>query len=382
VKHWWRIFLFFLIAQGMATCASTERQPAIQDSKAYAIFPELALKYAKGFTIGVDSSTGYRLLGVGTDPTITYCLIPKNNESPTKNQLTLQVPVKRFGLFSTTHIHMMECLGELESIIGVEQKTYIYNAQLQQQIKNGTTSELGEMSVLNIEKTLTVDPEMIIYIGYTNSLPVSLEKIQEFGIPCLPNFDWQEEHPLARAEWIKFFGVLTGKERLADSLFSIVEKNYLSYSEQAKHFVNKPTVLFSSLYNGTWYIPGGKSYMATLLKDAGGSYPWAASTDYGSLPLSFETVANQLLHHDIWINPDIYSLDEIIKKDSRYTSFLTTNPQHMGVYQYDKRKLPQGGNDYYETGAFRVDLILRDMIIMLHPNWLSADSLYFYRKLN
>jgi iron complex transport system substrate-binding protein len=342
----------------------------------------LAIKYAKGFSIGIDSATGCRILNIGFDHPHNYILQPPHHSPYTGDLVSLSVPVQRFALFSTTYIHMMECLGVLDNIVGIEEKKYIYNSWVQQQIDSGKISELGELSVLNIEKTLTVSPEMIVYIGYSNTLPTSLEKIQQFGIPCLPNFDWQEEHPLARAEWIKFFGVLTGKEKLADSLFSVVEQNYLSYKAQSIQFLDKPAVLFASLYNGTWYMPGGKSYMATLLKDAGGTYPWATTLDFGSLPLNIESVVSQSLKNDIWLNPDANSLEEIIQKDVRYQPFLITNPQHLGVYQYDKRKLPQGGNDYYEKGTFRVDLVLRDMIILLHPDWLSQDSLYFYRKLH
>jgi iron complex transport system substrate-binding protein len=375
-------FSYFLFLLGIVSCRTNQAVDAMVSNMEYEMYSDLQVRYAKGFTVEIDTATGYRLLSSGYPNPTTYCLIPPNGVKTNGHYPCISLPINRFAVFSTTYIHMFECLGSLENIVGVEQKMFIYNAQLRKQIENGHTTELGEMSVLNIEKTLTVSPELIVYIGYSNTLPASLEKIQEFGIPCLPNFDWQEEHPLARAEWIKFFGVLTGKEKLADSLFNEVEKKYHSLVEVSKTFAHHPNVLFSSLYNGTWYMPGGKSYMATLLKDAGGNYPWASTNDLGSLPLSFETVAKESLHHDIWLNPDVNSVDELLNTDSRYASFLTTNKQHVGLYQYDKRKTPEGGNDYYEKGAFRVDLVLRDMIILLHPDWLSEDSLYFYRKLN
>jgi iron complex transport system substrate-binding protein len=376
-----RIFSIILLTIFFLSCVEHKNNSISKTNTDYVIFPEMEIKYAKGFAIGIDSTTGYRTLKLGLNSPQYFILQPCNSAPYAGNIETISVPVQRLVIFSTTYIHMLECLDAMGQIVGVEDKKYIYNATLQSQIQHGITSELGELSVLNIEKTLTITPEMMVYIGYTNTLPASLVKIQEFGIPCLPNFDWQEEHPLARAEWIKFFGMLTGKEKLADSLFSEVEKQYQYYQKEAKQFNTLPSALFSTLYNGTWYMPGGKSYIATLLKDAGGTYPWYTNAEYGSLPLNFEAVVSKALQTDIWLNPDANSIKELLERDSRYAPFLSANPQHLGVYQYDKRKHLQGGNDYYEKGAFRVDLVLRDMIILLHPNWLSQDSLYFYRKL-
>jgi iron complex transport system substrate-binding protein len=84
---------------------------------------------------------------------------------------------------------------------------------------------------------------------------------------------------------------------------------------------------------------------------------------------------------DVWINPDVTSKSELIDRDKRYAQFFEGKPTFMGIYQNDKRSLPSGGNDYYEMGALRVDWVLRDMIILLHPEFMSKDSLYFYRPL-
>jgi iron complex transport system substrate-binding protein len=314
-----------------------------------------------------------------------YLLVPKGS-STDKNILfdgiVVPVPLSKIGVFSSTFLGMIDALDALETIILVERKNYIYNSEVLSKIENGSIAEIGELPNINTEKLLIAEPEVVFLSGLSAEIDKSLSKPQEYGIHMIQNFDWMESHPLAKAEWIKFFGAFLGKEQLADSLFNVVQTNYISYQNAAETFTTQPNMLFSSMYSGTWYIPGGQSYIATLTRHANGTYPWTTDQSAGSLPLSFESVVAKSLDADIWINPDVSSKTELIDRDKRYAQFFEGKPDFLGVFQNDKRSLPSGGNDYYEMGAFRVDWVLRDMLILLHPEFMSKDSLYFYRELN
>jgi iron complex transport system substrate-binding protein len=126
-------------------------------------------------------------------------------------------------------------------------------------------------------------------------------------------------------------------------------------------------------------MPGGKSYVAQFLKDAKGTYPWSSDKTTGSLPLSIEVVANKMLDADIWIDSQSFSLVNLKQKDVRYAEF---KPYKEGnVYEHDARINKEGGNDFWESGALRVDLLLKDYIKILHPKILADHRLTFFRKL-
>jgi len=360
-----------------------------QETINYSLNANYEIQFAKGFKVGIDTVSGYRTIEVYnpfSNNTLLnrYLLVPKGTPTD-KNILfdgiVVAVPLSRIGVFSSTFLGMIDALDALESIVLVERKQYIYNPEVLVKIENGSIAEIGELPNINSEKLILSEPEVVFLSGLSAEIDKSLVKPQEYGIRMIQNFDWMEAHPLAKAEWIKFFGAFLGKEQLADSLFEEVKTNYLQYQAEAEQFTHQPSVLFSSMYSGTWYVPGGKSYISTLTRHANGTHPWINDENAGSLPLSFESVVAKCMQADVWINPDVTSKSELIDRDKRYAQFFEGKPTFMGIYQNDKRSLPSGGNDYYEMGAFRVDWVLRDMIILLHPEFMSKDSLYFYRPL-
>lgn len=133
-------------------------------------------------------------------------------------------------------------------------------------------------------------------------------------------------------------------------------------------------------YKGTWYMPGGHSYIANTLNDANGAYPWANDTHTGGIQLDFETVFATGLKADIWINPGLATtLNDITGVDSRLTDF---RPVQEGlVYNSNKRINPKGANDYWESGLVNPHIILADLINIIHPGLLPEHELFYYQKL-
>ena len=205
------------------------------------------------------------------------------------------------------------------------------------------------------------------------------KKLKEAGISIATNYDWYEENGLAKAEWIKFFGALFNKDSLADAIFNSIEKKYLELKALTKNITDSTSVIFSSDYGGTWYIPGGKSYVAQFLSDATGTFPWQGDSSTASLPLSIEVVVSKALNCEVWINPNAYSLNDLTSQNAVYTEFKAFKDNR--VFTNDLRMTKQGGNDYYENGTLHPDWILQDYIKMLHPELMKDSSFIFFRKL-
>lgn len=308
----------------------------------------------------------------------TIVLLKKEqNYTLLENEIALQVPIQTVIPFSTSYLSMIDTLGELNSITAIENKNYIYNPQLLKRIAAKKVKVIGGIDQLNIESVIVSIPDLIITIGNPGETSKQIQKLEKAGIPYINNYDWQETHPLGKSEWIKFFGALYDKEEQANQIFDFIEANYIRLRDKTKE--NNPNVLFSSLYNGVWYIPGGNSYGSQFLKDAGGSYPWINDSTTGSLPLSFETIANKISNPDIWLSPNYSYLKDMTNDDSRYFSFL--NSVKGRVYKQDKRITSLGGNDYWEKGALRADLVLKDYIELFQLDNCNEDSLFFFNKI-
>ncbi|MGI9544933.1 MAG: ABC transporter substrate-binding protein, partial [Cyclobacteriaceae bacterium] len=195
------------------------------------------------------------------------------------------------------------------------------------------------------------------------------------------NADYMEETPLGRAEWIKFTAAFFDKEAEADSVFGKIEENYLNLITKVQQLTALPTVYTGIVYGDVWYQPGGKSYAAQFIKDAAGSYVWSHNKESGSLALNFEEVYAQAHGADYWIGVGSYnSLAEIRAQDPRYEKFGAF--KEGNVYNYNARIGATGGNEFLELGYARPDMVLADLLHILHPELFPEHQLYFYKKLN
>jgi len=188
-----------------------------------------------------------------------YLLIDKNQISktpiiPEAYDGIITQPIEKIVVTSTTHIPALELLGVAETLVGFPGTDYISSENIRAHIDNGTIRELGKNESLNTEILLELNPDLVVGFGIDGNNG-SLETIKKAGIPVVFNGDWVENSPLAKAEWIKFFGVLFNKEKVADSIFNAIEKDYLAVKKLAKNAKTKPTVLsgamHSDIYNRT-----------------------------------------------------------------------------------------------------------------------------------
>jgi len=174
-------------------------------------------------------------------------------------------------------------------------------------------------------------------------------------------------------------GVFYNKEKLADSIFSTVDKRYTEIMAKAATVKVKPTLMAGSNFRGTWYMPAGHSFMGRLFADAGARYYFSTDTTSGSLPLNVETVLTNFSQSDVWLNCSFSSLNDLVKADSKHSLFRPVVLKQ--VYNFNKRKLPSTANDFWESAVARPDLLLSDVIAILHPELLPGYQLVYAEKL-
>ncbi|MFN6085323.1 MAG: ABC transporter substrate-binding protein, partial [Fluviicola sp.] len=209
--------------------------------------------------------------------------------------------------------------------------------------------------------------------GFGQDFP-NEEKLKKIGVSCIPNYDWREQHPLAKAEWIKFFGALLDKQEMANSYFGEVEKNYLSLQKKLKKSkVSKPKVLVGLMFGDTWNAPAGQSFLARILADSQIDYLYKKEKGTGSLSLSLEKVAVNQANCSIWLDANARSKSELIQTNSKFKVFKAY--QNNKIYSYSHAM-----NYFWEMNSLHPDWLLEDYAQI--AGHLPAKKLHFYKRIN
>ena len=276
-------------------------------------------------------------------------------------------PLSRVVALSSAQIGYMLRLGEQGRIIAVGDGKYIADSALYQNVAAGAVAQVGSGPTLSLEKLMELQPQLVMSFA-TGGGQDDYERIEALGLPLMLTSEWQEEHPLAKAEWIKLYGMLFGVEELADSvyeqskLFYLVTSSFTSINSSLisdASRLQRPRVLVGMSYGGVWYAPGGNSYTAQLIQDAGGRYLWAG-TEERELRLPLEQVIALADSADIWINPGMFSTaEEILAAEPRAARIKAFREKR--VFQNDGRKGPGGGNDFYESAVTYPEELLKEM---------------------
>lgn len=328
-------------------------------------------RYARGYTITKYGE--YDLVEIA-DPwnkgriLQRYVLVEKGKSLPDKlpQGTIIRTPVDRVVMYTTIHTSLWEQLGALDNVAGICEPEYLTSAGAIQKLGEGKIADCGKATSPNVEKIMDINGEVIIATPFENGGYGQAEKL---GIPIFESADYMENHPLGRVEWIKVFGLLSGKEKQADSLFNATESNYGRLRELAKNEEKRPKLISERKYGSTWFTAGGASYMAVMYRDAGADYILADNEDTGSVPMSFEMMYEKGHDSDIWIflhdSPYLRTYDDLKGEYTPYENFAPF--KNRKIFVCNTVETP-----YYEYIALHPDYILEDFVKIFHPHLLPG----------
>ncbi|WAC03848.1 ABC transporter substrate-binding protein [Lacinutrix neustonica] len=346
------------------------------------------IAYAEGFRI--EDNGNFSVLEIKNpwpkaDETFKYVLISAEEAAKTTfmrdayNGIII-TPIESIVVTSTTHVPSLELLGVEETLKGFPGTDYISSEKTRARIDRGLVRELGKNEGLNTEVLLEINPNLVVAFG-VDGKSKTLETIKKANIPVIYNGDWTEKSPLAKAEWIKFFGALYNKEKKADSIFNRIVNNYSEAKQIASKAATKPTVLSGAMHKDVWYLPNGSSTEAQFLEDANTNYLWHDTTGSGSLALNFEVVYEKAKSANLWLSPSYYtSLEDLKTANAHYTEFNAY--KNKTIYSFTNTTGKTGGVLYYELGIARPDLVLKDIIKISHPELLPEYQPFFFKALD
>ena len=369
--------LLFLLgfAFWMVACTPSGKQTSSKEA-----LSSDRIQYAQGFT--VQRFDTYTMVEV-RDPWDStrllqrYLLVDRTKSVPggLPKGTIVKVPVKDIVVYTSVHAAIIDQLHEINKVIGVCEPRYMDTPAIQEGIQAGRIADLGEATSPNIEKMIEIGAELVIASPFQNSSYGPVEKI---GIPIIEGADYMEAFPLGRTEWIRFYGLLFGKEEMADSIFKETEQAYLSLKNLTVNIDKRPTVLSEKKFGSSWYIPAGDSYMAHLFEDAGADYMFKDLPGAGSTPLAFETVFDKAIHADIWLvkynQSSEMTYNDLRSEYTPYENFDAFKKQR--IYTCNTGIVP-----YYEEFPLHPEYLLKDLIWIFHPELVPGYSPRYFSKM-
>lgn len=334
-----------------------------------------------------------------------YILVPKGKEGDEtvarlkddiRENATLQMgshcdivrtPLESNVVFTAPHCQLMYELGCKNVITGVCDKDYINIPDIKERVKlsdgKASTSDTDKVIIdcgssmqPDIERIIALKPEGLFISPFENS--GGYGKLDKLHIPIIETADYMETSPLGRAEWMKFYGLLFKSEERSDSLFSSIEKEYLALKAEAAKLPQGLSILTERKMGSVWYVPGGKSTMGILLKDANAKYIFADDTHSGSLAYGPERILSKGTQIDVWafkyFGGKALSKSDLLAEYEGYKALKTFNQN--SIFQVDTSTQP-----YFELTSFHPEILLREFIILAHPKATQFGKLRFYQHL-
>lgn len=326
---------------------SSPKKPNITDKEKSVINT-----YATGFE--VYKNEGYiKIIVKYNQQEKTYVLINSSQQKP-KNidyDLLIQTPIQSIATLSSIHTAFLEALGQGKSVVGIDNINYHKSKSICQRFTEKKIVELGDINQINKELLLQLNADVVM----TYPTGTKEEQLEEIGIPIIINAEHLEDTPLGRTEWIKFMGYFYEKEEEATQIFNEIHHKYNQEKQKSKK--NISTIFSGKIYQDTWYISGGKSYISQLLQDAGFEYIWKADSTKGSLPLAKENAFIKAKEADFWflqVFESNFSYHSLVKENSLYRELKSVKNNHL-IYVNTVEV------DYYGRGVLEPYILLQDL---------------------
>ena len=365
-------FLIYILALITASCSSRSNSNVEQ------LRPLYTPKYATSFSLGTDSLSRTVL-------TITN---PYQSDKPFEQKIyllndtdtapaaahSLRIPAERISSLSSSHIAMLDAVGCADKVVGVSGIKFITNSSVR-----SSAIEIGYDSALDFERIKAIGTDLILLYGLYGEDSATTTKLTQLGIPYIYIGDYIEPSPLAKAEWIVAISALCGKMSEGIEYFTALEQRYNALKAQAASYTSRPKVMLNTPYNDTWFMPPVRNYAVQLIADAGAEYIYPQNNSSESVAISLEQALLLASTADVWIHlGQISSLAQLKAENPKFASVPAV--VNGRIYNNTKRTTPYGGSDFWESGTVNADIVLQDMIKLLHHN-SPTDSLYYYKRL-
>ncbi len=377
MKRWIQLAVVALCAIVVAACG--RKSVSLEDFDK----PVYMLEYASGFDIkGADSKQSVLLTVTnpwqGADGIAVQLFIARDGETAPEgfDGQVLEGDAARIVAMSSTHIAMLDAVGEVGRVVGVSGIDYISNPDVQ--ARRESIGDVGYEGNVNYELLLSLDPDLVLLYGVNGASGME-PKLRELGIPFMYVGDYLEESPLGKAEWMVALSEVVGCRSEGEKVFAEIPVRYNALKQRvAENALDAPSVMLNMPYGDSWFMPSAGSYAVRLIEDAGGDYIYKKNTGNASTPIDMEEAYLLASAADMWLNVGMANTLGEVK--AACPKFVDTRCFLNGdVYNNNACTNAAGGNDYFESAVVHPDLLLRDLVKIFHPELVEEPFVYYKR---
>ncbi len=351
---------------GQQSGAQPTAETADAISRASEFSDTIEIRYAKGLAVNY-AADGIHVVITDPDPAVKHA---------TGTEIIITHPASRFVCTTALQLGCFEALGLEDHVVGINSLRSLFSPVVKERIERGETTTIGREGVFDVEAVIAAQPD---YILVSSSKYGGYEALKSCGIPIVPHHGYRECDPLGQAEWVKLVGLLTGETRRANAAFASIEEQYLRLKREVESLTtSRPTVASGRQLREGWYAVGGRSYMATIFRDAGARYVMEGNTASGGTTLDFEAAFALMHDADFWQTdgkaPSGFSLATLAQEDARYAT--------MRAYEGGRVLFCNlAETPYRELAGVQPHIVLADFVHAFHPELLPDYEPHYYKEL-
>ncbi len=377
MKAWKKLSLSLILLLALALAGCRNKSSNLTDFNRSVYTPG----YASGFDVkGADGRQSVLLTVTnpwqGAEGVETALFIARDGETAPEGfgGQVLEGDAGRIVCVSSTHIAMLDAIGEAGRVVGVSGIDYISNPDIQ--ARRDSIGDVGYEGNINYELLLSLDPDLVLLFG-VNGASSAEGKLKETGIPFLYVGDYLEESPLGKAEWLVALSEVVGRRAEGEKVFVEIPVRYNALKQRvADNALDAPSVMLNTPYGDSWFMPSTGSYAVRLITDAGGDYIYKKNTGNASTSIDMEEAYLLASDADVWLNVGMANtLDELKAACPKFADIRCV--RNGFVYNNNARINAAGGNDYWESAVVNPDIVLRDLIKIFHPELVEEPFVYY-----
>lgn len=312
----------------------------------------------------------------------TIVLRPRGSATPAPSELSdatlIETPVRTIAVNAETDEAFLTALGVEDRLVAVG-GTYSYNDAIREKVTSGNLKQLGYSwhAPPNLDVAVALDADVFFLRLATLDHAPAATKARGLKVKTVPVFPGTERDYLARAEWLKFYGAFFDLDDEAEALFTKVETRVQGLKRLVAERGERREVILAYYAGRNRWMASVRGPDAQLLRDAGGDNPFVEDEDVQRSmiePISSERLMVEGREAPCWIIGDAHGA--ALPRGRFMESFRAWREDCL--WSNTKRSKPDiNAFDWYEMGMVRPDLVLEDLVAILHPDLLEKKLDFF-----
>lgn len=292
----------------------------------------LDLKYADQFSVD-NYENGYRLITIAKQD--KYLLVPEGKKAPQgvdEDIKIINLPIKNVYLAASSVMDIFRELDALDIIKMTGTKPEDWSIKsIQDMVSNGEIEYAGKYSTPDYEMIVDNNCDLVLESTMIYHSPEVKEQFEKMGITTWVDYSSYESTPLGRVEWIRLYGILSGKEQKAEEFMKDCMDKYDSVTNMVKENDKKTVAFFYINSQGNAIVRKPGDYISKMIDIAGGKYVFSdvlkeKENEMSTMNMQMETfyetaVDADILIYNSTIDGEIESVDQLIQKNSLLADF-------------------------------------------------------------